>query len=113
MSFLSFLIGRFTRSSQTLAPAGRFAVHASPLSLDEQMARLTDQISVFRERSFNTSRYHATAEDQLDAASYALKELIRDLSAVMTVPAVRSGAALYHLPAAPAVPAQPRRASAA
>ncbi len=110
MPFLSFLIERFSRSSQALAPIVR---PVAPLSLDEQMSRLMDQVSSSRERSINTGRYHATAEDQLDAAAYALKELIKDLSAVMTVPAVRSGAALYHLPAAPAVPPARRTASAA
>ena len=60
-------------------------------------------------------RYLAVTEDQLDAATYALKELMKDLSAVMTVPALRSGAALYHLPAAApvAIAPQRRRASAA
>ena len=113
MPFLSFLIERFARPSQAVAPIGRPAAPALPLSLDEQMSRLMDQVSTSRERSINTGRYHATAEDQLDAAAYALKELIKDLSAVMTVPAVRSGAALYHLPAAPAVPPARRTASAA
>jgi hypothetical protein len=113
MPFLSLLIERFTRRSPTVAPIARPVVAASPLSLDEQMSRLMDQVSSSRERSSNSGRYHATAEDQLDAAAYALKELIKDLSAVMTVPAVRSGAALYHLPAAPAVPPAQRRASAA
>lgn len=113
MPFLSFLIERFTRPSQTVAPIGPPVVPASPQSLDEQMSRLLDQFSSSRERSFNTGRYHATAEDQLDAAAYALKELIKDLSAVMTVPAVQSGAALYHLPAAPVVAPARRRASAA
>lgn len=112
MPFLSFLIERFIRPAQSaLAPVR--PAPASRLSLDAQMMRLADAVAASHERSTNSGRYHAAAEDQLDAAAYALKELIRDLSAVMTVPTARAGAALYHLPAVSAPAATRRRASAA
>ena len=116
MSFVSFLIERFIRPTLALplvaTPAT--AIRAR-MPLDQQMARVADVVSTSLERSAVTSRYHTAAENQLDAASYALKELMKDLSAVMSFPAAKPAATLHQLPASPAapVPAPARRVSAA
>lgn len=111
---IAIFVGSRRRAARALAAAPAI-IPATPLSTDAQWSRVTGIISTSIDRTAVTQRYHAAAEDQLDAAAYALKDLIRELSDVMTVPAARSGVALYHLPtttgAADSAPR--RRASAA
>lgn len=96
MSMLTLLIARFsTMTTRAASPDPRLLAR---VSLDDQMRRLDGLMSASLERTAQSCRLHTAAEDQLDAASYALRELMKDLSAVMSIPPLRTGAELYRMP---------------
>lgn len=102
MSALTILIARLARPR-----AARRALNVRPgqrviarLTAEEQLNRLATMISGSVERVRFSGSCHAAAEIQLDAAAYALRELVQDLSTVMTLPERRS-ASLMQLPPHP------------
>lgn len=111
MSLLTLLIARFSANRRP-APSPVSSVQAR-VPLNDQMSRLEGVISASIERSALSGRYHTAAEDQLDAATYALRELMKDLSAVMPIPSLHTGAALYQLPVAAATDRRARVSAAA
>lgn len=95
MPVLANLLRRMTtRSAETaLAPAA-----PQRLALDSQWSKLCAFLSASHDRVNETRRFHSAAEDQLDAAAYALGELVDDLAAVMAMPPRQTGPAIYRLP---------------
>lgn len=113
MPVFANLLRRMTARSEMSA-----AAPAAPqrIALDSQWSRLCAFLAASHDRVSETRRYHTAAEDQLDAAAYALGELVDDLAAVMVMPQRQSGPAIYRLPqpaTGPRVVIARRRAAAA
>lgn len=100
MPFLAKFLRRFISVS---APAVSAPAPTQRLGLDTQWAKLCAFLTASHDRVHETRRYHTAAEDQLDAAAYALGELVNDLATVMTMPARHVGPAIYQLPPPAAV----------
>ncbi len=112
LSLIYSQLANLIQPQQPMTEARAFAFRpARRISGEEQMGRLALWATKSRNSSSQSNRCHVSAEDQLDAAAYALKELLGDLSKVMAVPQIRLGAELYVLPD-PATPAPARNASA-
>jgi hypothetical protein len=96
---LTVLVARLAKPRHAAAAlvAPMIPRRAPRLSPDDQLLRLVAIVSGGVRRTEASNRLHAAAEVQLDAASYALRELVQDLSAVMTLPE-RRGASLLQLP---------------
>lgn len=114
MHFLSIVFSRLSELMQPRSATQIYAVAHAPIrriSGEEQMGRLAQWATKSRKSSGYSNHCHMAAEDQLDAAAYALKELLGDLSKVMAVPQIRFGAELYVL-SDPSAPAPARNTSA-
>lgn len=90
--FAYFMYARKKARTSGAAPA----TTALRLTLDEQWTKLMGIVGASIDRTAASQRYHSAAEDQLDAAAYALGELMDDLAAIMILPA-RPSATLYRL----------------
>lgn len=101
MPVLTILIARLARPRPERQELPLLRKVASRLTPEEQLSKVSSIVSSSLDRARISSRYQAEAEVQLDAAGYALRELMQDLATVMTLPE-RRGASLYQLPAAPA-----------
>lgn len=112
MPALTILIARLARPRPEQQAPRVIARAATRLSAEEQLSRVSLIARASLDRARTSSRYQAAAEIQLDAASYALRELMRDLATVMTLPE-RRAASLYQLPPAPARVLARRRVAAA
>ncbi len=97
---LTVLIARLARPAYERAPRRMLPKPVVRLSHEDQLTKLSALISRSLDRARISGRCHAAAEVQLDAAAYALRELMHDLAGVMTLPE-RRGASLYQLPGAP------------
>lgn len=79
-----------------LRPTAR--VYATPrLTLADQWQKLVTFLSGVIDRTAASNRYHQAAENQIDAAVYALNDIMRDLSEVMTLPPRRPATPVLHL----------------
>jgi hypothetical protein len=96
MSALTVLIARLARPRPERWLPRFEATTTARLSAEDQLIRLANIVSNSLDRARISSRCHAAAEVQLDAAAYALRELMQDLAGVMTLPD-RRNAALYQL----------------
>ena len=84
----------------------------SSLPLDDQWSRLTSVISAGLSSAESAQGLQTAAEEQLDAAQYALKSLIGDLSGILVVSreTLPASAVVHRLP--PTVRARAPRKSA-
>jgi len=73
-------------------PAARIApkVSAAPRSAANHWHRIADLVEDGITSARRTAMLHTEALTQLDAAEFALSKIVADLSAVMTIPAIRS-----------------------
>lgn len=60
------------------------------LSVGSQVARIAEIVTRAVEGARDADRLHHAAHEQLDAADYALQNLMHELSAVMSVPRVKT-----------------------
>jgi hypothetical protein len=63
------------------------------LSVDSQVARITEIVTRAVDGARDAGRLHHAAHEQLDAADYALQNLMHELSAVMRVPGAQAARA--------------------
>lgn len=115
MPYLTSLIARLFSEKPSAAPAPA-AMPASPaprLGAEDQWSKLVGIVSSSIDRAAISQRCHIAAENQLDAAAYALSTLMDDLAAVMTLPARRPGTAVVRLQPAVVVTARRKVAAAA
>lgn len=97
MLFLSTLISDLRSVRLPAVAAARPSVR---LSLTDQWNRLVALVSEPIERTQAGLRYHSAAENQIDAATYALNEIAKDLAAVMRQPIPRPAMAIRRVPRA-------------
>ena len=84
----------------------------SSLPVDDQWARVTSFISAGLSSAENARGFQAAAEEQLDAAQYALKCLVGDLSGILSVSRETPAASAVVHRLRPAVRARTPRKSA-
>lgn len=105
MPIIFFVIAILTRNQRRKVPVvtAPSVMPATHLSTDAQWTKLAGIVSTSIDRMAVTQRYHAAAEDQLDAAAYALSNLLEELAAVMVLPARHPGMAVVRIKPAPHV----------
>ncbi len=96
-----------------LAPVGEPVVAAKVepdsqrMTVDTQVARISEIVTRAVDGARDAGRLHEAAHEQLDAAHYALQNLLHELSAVMSVPGATVGQAASVKPVVPVAAVAP------